>query len=164
VLPLNNLSSRGHWRHRGGFPGARQDRALPEDPTKEGFGTETATTVGLKRLRPAPARCSTYRAAPRSTRSLLGRLRGASALLFDGRCYTTTRRSTWACWTRRACAWGMCRVTGEGSSLHAFDGADISGKPSFISYHQPYARIGSEAGRQCSGRWEVSQTGMNLSV
>ena len=135
-----------------------------EDLSKEGLGTELGDTIGLKMRPPDPARCSTYRAARRWTMSLLGRVHGADLLLFDGTLFTDSEAVDLGVLDKTSRRMGHVPITGEGSSLHAFDGARIA-KKAFIHINttNPILERGSAAEETVKpAGWDVSYDGMTI--
>jgi pyrroloquinoline quinone biosynthesis protein B len=137
-----------------------------EDPTKEGFGTETGDTVGLKLTSHGSGSLFYIPGCSKIDDELLGRLQGASALLFDGTLFTDNEAVNLGVLDKTSLRMGHVPVTGEGSSLHAFDGAAIARKAFIhINTTNPMLERGSEAEKtvQAAG-WEVSYDGMSFSV
>lgn len=137
-----------------------------EDPTKEGFGTETGDTIGLKLTAPGSGSLFYIPGCSKIDGELLGRVEGAGALLFDGTLFTDSEVIELGVLDKTSMRMGHVPVTGEGSSLHAFDGAGI-GRKAFIHINttNPMLERGSEAEKTVKAAgWEVSYDGMSFSV
>ena len=137
-----------------------------EDPTKEGFGTETGDTVGLKLTSPSSGSLFYIPGCSKIDEELLGRLQAASALLFDGTLFTNNEAVDLGVLDKTSLRMGHVPVTGEGSSLHAFDGAAIARKAFIhINTTNPMLELGSEAERTVKAAgWDISHDGMSFSV
>ncbi len=102
-----------------------------EDPSKEGFGTETGDTVGLKIRAPRSGTLFYIPGCAKVDAELLSRVDGADALLFDGTLFTDNEAIDLGVLDKTSMRMGHVPITGEGGSLHAFDGARIA-KKAFI--------------------------------
>jgi pyrroloquinoline quinone biosynthesis protein B len=137
-----------------------------EDPSKEGFGTETGDTVGLRLSAAGSGSLFYIPGCSKIDEELLNRLRGASALLFDGTLFTDNEVIDLGVLDKTSMRMGHVPITGEGSSLHAFDGLGI-GRKAFIHINttNPIFERGSEAEKTVKAAgWDVSHDGMSFSV
>lgn len=137
-----------------------------EDPSKEGFGTETGDTIGLKITAAGSGSLFYIPGCAKIDEELLGRVQGAAALLFDGTLFTDNEVIDLGVLDKTSLRMGHVPLTGEGSSLHAFDGARI-GRKAFIHINttNPILERGSEAERTVKAAgWDISYDGMSFSV
>jgi pyrroloquinoline quinone biosynthesis protein B len=137
-----------------------------EDPSKEGFGTELGDTIGLKIAAPGSASLFYIPGCASVDDELLARVHGAGALLFDGTLFTDSEVVDLGVLDKTSRRMGHVPITGEGSSLHAFDGAQIA-KKAFIHINttNPILERGSAAERTVkSAGWEISHDGMTLTL
>ncbi len=137
-----------------------------EDPSKEGFGTETGDTIGLKITAPGSGSLFYIPGCAKIDEELLSRVHGAAALLFDGTLFTDNEVIDLGVLDKTSLRMGHVPLTGEGSSLHAFDGAGIARKAFIhINTTNPILERGSEAERTVKAAgWEISHDGMSFSV
>jgi len=137
-----------------------------EDPSKEGFGTETGDTIGLKITAPGSGSLFYIPGCAKIDEELLSRVHGAAALLFDGTLFTDNEVIDLGVLDKTSLRMGHVPLTGEGSSLHAFDGAGIARKAFIhINTTNPILERGSEAeGTVKAAGWEISHDGMSFSV
>ena len=137
-----------------------------EDPSKEGFGTETGDTIGLKITAAGSGSLFYIPGCAKIDEELLGRVHGAAALLFDGTLFTDNEVIDLGVLDKTSLRMGHVPITGEGSSLHAFDGAGIARKAFIhINTTNPILERGSEAERTVKAAgWEISYDGMSFSV
>ena len=137
-----------------------------EDPSKEGFGTETGDTIGLKITAPGSGSLFYIPGCAKIDEELLSRVHGAAALLFDGTLFTDNEVIDLGVLDKTSLRMGHVPLTGEGSSLHAFDGAGIARKAFIhINTTNPILERGSEAERTVKAAgWEISYDGMSFSV
>ncbi len=137
-----------------------------EDPSKEGFGTETGDTIGLKIRAPRSGTLFYIPGCAKVDEELLSLVDGADALLFDGTLFTDNEVIDLGVLDKTSMRMGHLPITGEGSSLHAFDGARIA-KKAFIHINttNPILERGSEAEKTVKAAgWEVSYDGMTFNV
>ncbi len=137
-----------------------------EDPSKEGFGTETGDTVGLKITAAGSGSLFYIPGCSKIDEDLLSRVHGASALLFDGTLFTDNEVVDLGVLDKTSLRMGHVPITGEGSSLHAFDGAGIARKAFIhINTTNPILERGSEAEKTVKAAgWDVSHDGMSFSI
>jgi len=137
-----------------------------EDPSKEGFGTETGDTIGLKISAQGAGTLFYIPGCAKAGDELLRRVHGADALLFDGTLFTENEVIDLGVLDKTSLRMGHVPITGEGGSLHAFDGAAIA-KKAFIHINttNPILERGSEAERTVKAAgWEISYDGMTFSL
>ncbi len=137
-----------------------------EDPSKEGFGTELGDTIGLKIEAPGSASLFYIPGCASVDDELLARVHGAGALLFDGTLFTDSEVVDLGVLDKTSRRMGHVPITGEDSSLHAFDGAQIA-KKAFIHINttNPILERGSAAEKTVkSAGWEISHDGMTLTL
>ena len=137
-----------------------------EDPSKEGFGTELGDTVGLKITAPGSGTLFYIPGCAKVDDALLNRVSGADALLFDGTLFTETEAIDLGVLDKTSQRMGHVPITGDGGSLHAFDGARIA-KKAFIHINttNPIFERGSEAERAVNAAgWDVSYDGMTITL
>ncbi len=137
-----------------------------EDPSKEGFGTETGDTIGLKIGGPRSGTLFYIPGCAKVDAELLARVNGADALLFDGTLFTDSEVIDLGVLDKTGMRMGHVPITGEGGSLHAFDGARIA-KKAFIHINttNPILERGSEAENTVKAAgWEVSYDSMTFNV
>ena len=153
-LPLNEqIEIAGTGVDRRAFPVHGKIALYLEIPSKEGFGTETGDTVGLK-LTAAGSRSLFYiPGCAKIDEELLSRVYGAAALLFDGTLFTDSEAIDLGVLEKTSLRMGHVPVTGEGSSLHAFDGPGIARKAFIhINTTNPMLERGSEAEKTVQAR------------
>lgn len=137
-----------------------------EDPSKEGFGTEAGDTIGLRITAPHSGTLFYIPGCAKADEELLSRVRGADALLFDGTLFTDSEVIDLGVLDKTSQRMGHVPITGEGGSLHAFDGACVAKKAYIhINTTNPILERGSEAEKTVKAAgWEVSYDGMSFSV
>jgi pyrroloquinoline quinone biosynthesis protein B len=137
-----------------------------EDPSKEGFGTETGDTIGLSITAPGSGTLLYIPGCALIDDELLMRVRGADALLFDGTLFTDGEAIELGVLDKTSRRMGHVPVTGEGSSLKAFDGAGIARKAYIhINTTNPMLEHGSQAEAAVrSAGWEIAYDGMSFEV
>jgi len=137
-----------------------------EDPSKEGFGTEQGDTIGLKITAPSSGTLFYIPGCAKMDDGLLDRVRGADALLFDGTLFTDTEAIDLGVLNKTCRRMGHVPISGEGGSLHAFDGAGIARKAYIhINTTNPILERGSDAERIVNAAgWEVSYDGMTIEL
>ena len=135
-----------------------------EDPSKEGFGTEPGDTIGVKITAQGSGSLFYIPGCAKVDEELLARLDGAGALLFDGTLFTNNEVIDLGVLDKTSLRMGHVPITGEGGSLHAFDGVSI-GKKAFIHINttNPILERGSEAEKTVKAAgWDVSYDGMTI--
>jgi pyrroloquinoline quinone biosynthesis protein B len=137
-----------------------------EDPSKEGFGTETGDTIGLRLTSPGSGTLFYIPGCAKIDGELLSRVKDADALLFDGTLFTDNEVIELGVLDKTSLRMGHVPITGEGGSLHAFDGAGIAQKAYIhINTTNPILEKGSEAEKALkSAGWEISYDGMTITV
>jgi pyrroloquinoline quinone biosynthesis protein B len=137
-----------------------------EDPSKEGFGTETGDTIGLRLTSPGSGTLFYVPGCAKIDDELLSRVKGADALLFDGTLFTDNEVIELGVLDKTSLRMGHVPITGEGGSLHAFDSAGIAQKAYIhINTTNPILEKGSEAEKTVkSAGWEISCDGMTIKV
>jgi pyrroloquinoline quinone biosynthesis protein B len=166
-LPLNQeIEIAGTGVIAEAFPVHGKIALYLEDPTKEGFGTETGDTIGLKLTAAGSGSLFYIPGCAKIDDELLSRVQGAAALLFDGTLFTNNEAVDLGVLDKTSLRMGHVPVTGEGSSLHAFDGAGIARKAFIhINTTNPMLELGSEAEKTVKAAgWEISHDGMSFSV
>jgi pyrroloquinoline quinone biosynthesis protein B len=137
-----------------------------EDPSKEGFGTQTGDTIGLSITAPGSGTLLYIPGCALIDEELLGRVRGADALLFDGTLFTDREAIELGVLDKTSRRMGHVPVTGEDSSLYAFDGSGI-GRKAYIHINttNPMLEHGSQAEASVrSAGWEIAYDGMTFEV
>ncbi len=166
-LPLNGqIEIAGTGVIAEAFPVHGKIALYLEDPSKEGFGTETGDTIGLKLTAPGSGTLFYIPGCAKIDEELLARVHGAAALLFDGTLFTNNEAVDLGVLDKTSMRMGHVPVTGEGSSLHAFDGAGIARKAFIhINTTNPMLERGSEAEKTVKAvGWDISQDGMSFNV
>jgi pyrroloquinoline quinone biosynthesis protein B len=137
-----------------------------EDPSKEGFGTETGDTIGLRLTSPGSGTLFYIPGCAKIDDELLSRVKRADALLLDGTLFTDNEVIELGVLDKTSLRMGHVPITGEGGSLRAFDGARIAKKAYIhINTTNPILEKGSEAEKTVkSAGWEVSYDGMTIEV
>ena len=167
ALPLNEpIEIAGTGVIAEAFPVHGKIALYLEDPTKEGFGTETGDTIGLKLTAPGSGSLFYIPGCAKIDDELLSRVQGAAAMLFDGTLFTENEAVDLGVLDKTSQRMGHVPVTGEGSSLHAFDGAAIARKAFIhINTTNPMLELGSEAEKTVKAAgWDISYDGMSFSV
>lgn len=138
-----------------------------EDASKgETLGTEVGDTVGL-RIRTSNSRDLFYIPGCASVDDALrARLMGAECLLFDGTVFTDSEMLDLGVGEKTGRRMGHIPISGEGGSLHAFDGTEIARKIYIhINTTNPILEPGSkaEAAVKDAG-WEIAYDGMTIKL
>jgi pyrroloquinoline quinone biosynthesis protein B len=137
-----------------------------EDPSQEGFGTQPGDTIGIKLSAPGSGTLFYIPGCASVDEALLQRLRGADALLFDGTLFTDSEVVDLGVLDKTSRRMGHVPITGEGGSLHAFDGTRIARKAYIhINTTNPILERGSQADTivKAAG-WEVAYDGMTIKL
>ncbi len=137
-----------------------------EDLSKEGLGTELGDTIGLKITAPGSGTLFYIPGCAKVDEALLGRVHGADLLLFDGTLFTDSEAVDLGVLDKTSRRMGHVPITGEGSSLHAFDSACIA-KKAFIHINttNPILERGSAAEETVKAAgWDVSYDGMTIGL
>ena len=123
-------------------------------------------TVGLKLTAPGSGSLFYIPGCAKIDDELLSRVHGAAAMLFDGTLFTNNEAVDLGVLDKTSLRMGHVPVTGEGSSLHAFDGAAIARKAFIhINTTNPMLELGSEAEKTVKAAgWDISHDGMSFSV
>lgn len=139
-----------------------------EDASKgPDFGSEEGDTIGLKITEHGSDAALFYiPGAAKVDARMLDRVRGADCLLFDGTVFTDTEMPDMGVGEKTGRRMGHIPISGEGGSLHAFDGAGIKRKAYIhINTTNPILEPGSEAERAVlAAGWEITYDGMTLTL
>ncbi len=146
------------------FPVSGKVALYLEDPSKEGFGTELGDTIGLKISAPGSNALFYIPGCAEIDEALLRRVNGAGCLLFDGTLFTDSECVDLGVLNKTSRRMGHVPITGDGGSLHAFDGAGLARKAYIhINTTNPILERGSEAEKTVNAAgWDVSYDGMTV--
>ncbi len=137
-----------------------------EDASKEGFGSEPGDTIGLRITAMGSGALFYIPGCAAVDDALRARVTGADALLFDGTLFLDTEAIDLGVLGKTSRRMGHVPLTGEGGSLHAFDGTRI-GRKAYIHINttNPILESGSEAERMVKeAGWDVAYDGMTLEL
>jgi pyrroloquinoline quinone biosynthesis protein B len=149
-----------------GFPVPGKVALYLEDASKgEGLGTELGDTIGLRIASPGSQALCYIPGCGAVDETVLGRVRGASCLFFDGTVFTDTEMPELGISEKTGRRMGHVPITGEGGSINAFGDAAIARKIYIhINTTNPILERGSEAEKAVMlAGWEVAHDGMTLS-
>ncbi|HZV21506.1 MAG TPA: pyrroloquinoline quinone biosynthesis protein PqqB [Hyphomicrobiales bacterium] len=138
-----------------------------EDELKgKGLGTETGDTIGLKISAPRSSKLLYIPGCAAVDGAILERVKDADCLLFDGTVFTDAELLDLSVGEKTGRRMGHIPISGEGGSLHAFDGCAVGRKIYVhINTTNPILERGSAAEqRVIAAGWEIAYDGMTLSL
>jgi len=137
-----------------------------EDASKRGFGTEPGDTIGLRISTPCTGAVAYIPGCAEVSEDVLHRVHGGDCLLFDGTVFTDTELVDLGIVAKTGERMGHVAITGDGGSLHAFDGCLVRRKIYIhINTTNPILEPGSAAEATVKeAGWEVACDGIQITV
>jgi pyrroloquinoline quinone biosynthesis protein B len=128
------------------------------------IGEETETVVGLD-ISDGRRRVVYIPGCARITPKLRDRLQGADVLFFDGTTFTDDEMPRLGLSSKTSSRMGHIAITGEGGSLHGFDGVEIARRIYIHINNSNPILIEDSAERHTvvAAGWDVAHDGMELS-